>query len=340
MDITELRSRINEIDDQLTKLFIDRMKVSAQVADYKIQNNMPVKDAQREQQLLNNLAEKAGKMYAPYVRALYAEILDLSRQLQSLIIQINSIEYGLIGEDVSYSYSKWIHHAMGNRNFGLYSIPVDILPVLFSRRPFKGLNISSSYKAEVVKYCDKLDHTAERTGYVNTILKKEDGTLTGYNTEYDGIITTASIAKIDFSGKKVMILGKGSFASSAAIAALDKGASEIISVTRTGKINFNNIYDHTDVDIIINGTPIGMTPNVKTSPVDLSKFPHLSGVLDAVFTPVKTKLINQAVKLGIPCEDGLTALIAKSAKTSELFGFEADESICNDLYEELTSFIE
>ena len=340
MDITELRSQINELDDRISGLFVERMKVSAQIGEYKLKNGLNVRDIRREQEILVNLSEKAGRLYAPYVKALYAEIFDLSRQLQSLLLQINSIEYGLIGEDVSYSYSKWIHHAIGNRSFGLYSIPEDLLPLLFEKRAFKGLNIASNYKSIVGKYCDRLDPTAERTGFVNTIVKESDGTLTGYNTEYDGILLTAAIGGIDFKGKKVMILGNGSMSTSADCAAKDNGASETVIVTRTGKVNFSSCYEHSDIDILINGTPIGMTPDSRIAPVDISRFPKLSGVLDAVFTPVNTKLINEARKRGIKCEDGLTALIAKSAKTSALFGFEADEATCNDLYEELTSFIE
>lgn len=86
MDLQTLRKQINETDDQLVPLFLARMNLSAQVADYKRANGLPVRDAKREEELLARLSAQAGDL-APYVRALYEEILTLSRDYQEELLK-------------------------------------------------------------------------------------------------------------------------------------------------------------------------------------------------------------------------------------------------------------
>ena len=83
MDIQELRSQIDEIDDQLVKLFCQRMDVAAKVADYKRENNMPILVPARERQILADVAEKAGEEMGNYTRVLYSMLFELSRSYQS-----------------------------------------------------------------------------------------------------------------------------------------------------------------------------------------------------------------------------------------------------------------
>ena len=86
-DLKELREKINETDDALVLLFLARMALSAKVADYKRAVGMPVRDAAREEQLLARLSAGAGEEIAPYVRALYEEILKLSRAYQEELLK-------------------------------------------------------------------------------------------------------------------------------------------------------------------------------------------------------------------------------------------------------------
>ncbi len=339
MDLLELRSKINEIDDRFIDLFVQRMETSAKIGAYKRQNGINIYDPRREQEILDHLSERAGRLYAPYVQALYRDVFDLSRQLQSQLAEVDSIDYGLVGADVSYSYNKWIHHAMGNRSYGLYSLPEEMLPLLFERSSFRGINIASPYKSIAPQYCDRLDPIAEEAAHVNTIVREADGSLTGYDTEYDGILYAAKNAGIELRGKKILLLGNGAFAAAARKAAKDAGAAEVLTVSRTGTLNFRNYTRHRDADILINATSIGMNPDAEGMPADLSFFPNLCGVLDAVYTPVETRLIQAAKERNIPYGNGLTILIEKSARSSLLFGFAPDEHTCTDLYEELMTFI-
>ena len=83
MDLTEIRNQIDQIDDQLVQLFCQRMNLSAQVADYKKANNLPIFVPARERAILQKVAEKAGPEMANYTRVLYSMLFELSRSYQS-----------------------------------------------------------------------------------------------------------------------------------------------------------------------------------------------------------------------------------------------------------------
>ena len=83
MDITELRSEIDKIDDELLKLFCARMEISAQVADYKRERNLPIFVPAREREILQAVGQKAGAELAGYARSLYSTIFELSRSYQA-----------------------------------------------------------------------------------------------------------------------------------------------------------------------------------------------------------------------------------------------------------------
>lgn len=83
MDLSEIRNEIDQIDDKLVRLFCERMKLSAQVAQYKKANNMPIFVPARERAILQNVAEKAGPEMANYTRVLYSMLFELSRSYQS-----------------------------------------------------------------------------------------------------------------------------------------------------------------------------------------------------------------------------------------------------------------
>ena len=83
MEINELRSQIDNIDDELVKLFCRRMEVSEQIAEYKRQNNLPILVPAREREKLQDVSSKAGTEMANYTRVLYSMIFELSRSYQS-----------------------------------------------------------------------------------------------------------------------------------------------------------------------------------------------------------------------------------------------------------------
>ncbi len=86
MELKDLRCEIDRIDDQLVKLFVQRMEISAQVAAYKKEHQLPIFVPKREQEKLADVAQKAGPEMAEYAEALYSAIFTLSRDYQSKLM--------------------------------------------------------------------------------------------------------------------------------------------------------------------------------------------------------------------------------------------------------------
>ena len=87
MELKELRQKIDKIDDELVRLFEQRMEVSGEIAQYKIKNNLPVYDPEREQQKLQELSQKVKKENETYITDLYTLLFELSRSNQERIIR-------------------------------------------------------------------------------------------------------------------------------------------------------------------------------------------------------------------------------------------------------------
>ena len=83
MDIKDLRSQIDAIDEEFVSLFVKRMNISAQIADYKKENGLPILVPAREREILRDVSEMAGEDMANYTRVLYSMIFELSRSYQS-----------------------------------------------------------------------------------------------------------------------------------------------------------------------------------------------------------------------------------------------------------------
>ena len=83
MELADLRTEIDKIDDELIRLFGARMDIAAQIADYKRENKLPILVPERERQKLQDVSHKAGPEMANYTRALYSMLFELSRSYQS-----------------------------------------------------------------------------------------------------------------------------------------------------------------------------------------------------------------------------------------------------------------
>lgn len=100
MEINDLRNKIDSIDDELVRLFGKRMELSAQIADYKKANNMPIHVPSREREILKEVAAKAGTEMANYTRVLYSMIFELSRSYQSKRNTITTQLYQTITDSI------------------------------------------------------------------------------------------------------------------------------------------------------------------------------------------------------------------------------------------------
>ena len=254
------------------------------------------------------------------------------------------MEYGLIGAKLGHSHSPRIHGAFFNYNYILRELTAEELPGFLERRDFKGLNVTIPYKQAVIPFCSALGETARRIGSVNTLVVRPDGSLYGDNTDHYGMCYAIRRAGIDLAGQHVLVLGSGGTSLTARAAAADLGAARITVVSRRGPVDYTNVYDLQDAGAVINTTPLGMFPNNGTSPLDLSRFPRLTGVVDVVYNPLRTALLLQAEKLGIPHANGLDMLVAQAKLAGELFTGQkiSDvrlDAVCREMTAQLTNII-
>lgn len=101
MNLDELRLEIDKIDDQLIKLFADRMEVAAKIGQFKKENGLPVLNSQREREKLNDVASKSKPEMKSYVRVLYSLLFELSRSYQHKIFDTNSELYDNINKSIT-----------------------------------------------------------------------------------------------------------------------------------------------------------------------------------------------------------------------------------------------
>ena len=241
------------------------------------------------------------------------------------------INYGLCGKTLKHSYSKVIHEFLGNEDYKLLGLEKDELYELFESRAFKALNVTIPYKQDALSLCDVVSDEARAIGSVNTVVNK-DGTLYGYNTDYFGFVYMLERAGISLKDKKVVILGSGGTSLTARAVCKGEGARETVVVSRKGKVNYDNLPDHSDADVLINTTPVGMYPDNGRSPVDLSVFTKLSGVVDVIYNPIRTALVIEAQKRNVPSTTGLPMLVAQAVRAHEYF---FDIKLSDDVIEEV-----
>ena len=228
------------------------------------------------------------------------------------------MKYGLIGEKLGHSFSKEIHERLGY-DYELCEVAPDALDGFMKAKNFEGINVTIPYKQAVIPYLDEIDEFASGIGAVNTIVNR-DGKLYGYNTDFYGMERLFEHAEVDPYGKKVAVLGSGGTSKTATAVLRSLGASEIIAVSRSGEVSYNDLYEsHGDIDIIVNTTPVGMFPNISGKPVEINRFDRLSGVIDAVYNPLNTTMVIEAKEREIPAEAGLYMLVAQAIRASELF---------------------
>ena len=230
--------------------------------------------------------------------------------------------YGLIGKKLGHSFSKTYFtqkfkkenlRGVDYRLFPLEHID-DFKKLILQEEGLDGLNVTIPYKEAIIPFLDELDRTAQSVGAVNTI-RFEEGKLIGHNTDVIGF--EQSLLPF-LEGKnplrlKAMILGTGG-ASKAVCYVLNELGIPFIMVSRTkakGDLTYAEITKEL-VDaypLIINTTPLGMSPEVSTCPDipydDLNKNNLL---YDLVYNPEKTLFLSRGLNNGAKVRNGLSML--------------------------------
>ncbi|MCL2402294.1 MAG: shikimate kinase [Oscillospiraceae bacterium] len=246
-------------------------------------------------------------------------------------------KFGLLGETLAHSFSPQIHARMADYEYKLYEKSPNEVRDFLLQGDFDGLNVTIPYKKTVIPFCETLSENAVKIGSVNTMIKNADGTLHGDNTDYFGFLYMLRKSGVDVFGKKALILGNGGAALTVRAVLEDSGAGEIVTVSRTGVDNYENIDRHKNAWIIVNTTPVGMYPDNGVSPVALDIFDACETVLDIVYNPAKTELMLEAEDRGIAVAGGLYMLTAQAKRAAELF---LDINIPDQAIDSITADIE
>ena len=154
---------------------------------------------------------------------------------------------------------------------------------------------------------------------MNTLLRRPDGSIYGDNTDAYGFAWLLQKNGIDPKGKKALVLGSGGASVMACWVLRQRGAREVLVISRSGENHYGNLDRHADAELIVNTTPVGMYPRNGEAAVDLRQFPSCAGVVDVVYNPARTALLLQAEELGIPHAGGLGMLVAQAKRSSEIF---------------------
>lgn len=227
--------------------------------------------------------------------------------------------YGLIGEKLGHSFSPEIHACIGNYPYHLKELVPDAVAPFLERREFAAINVTIPYKETVIPFCDEIDEAARAIGAVNTIVNR-GGKLYGYNTDFAGLQALIAHTGVDPKGKKALILGTGGTCKTAVAVLKAMDAAEIVIAGRTpraGVIGYDTLPP--DAEILINTTPCGMYPHIDGMAADPADFPNLLAVIDVVYNPLRTDLLQKAQKLGIPHCGGMLMLATQAIRAAEHF---------------------
>ena len=251
------------------------------------------------------------------------------------------MEYGLIGEHLGHSYSKLIQEKLlDNYTYEIQEVSKEDLDSFMKKREFKAINVTIHYKQAVIPYLEEMDQAARKIGAVNTIVNR-NGKLYGYNTDYYGFRYMVETHGISLKGKKVLVLGNGGASQAIQAVVHDLGACEMIItdlILKDNVISIEEAYkNHTDVNIIINTTPMGMYPKVHGIAVDLSKFKKCEAVFDCIYNPQDTEFTLQAKERGIKIAvTGLEMLVGQAKRALEFFkDIEIEDKQIDRIYREI-----
>ena len=237
-------------------------------------------------------------------------------------------KYGLIGATVSHSFSKsyfdekFFREGLRDYHYDLYSLPtIDDLKKLLEETPeLEGLNVTIPYKEQVVKFLSEIDPEAKKIGAVN-VIKIKDGKLKGFNTDSDAFYETLEKWFPRTKKSKALILGTGGSAK-AVQQALKKLSIPFQSVSRD-KAKADYTYEDLEKDgkiiagvqLIINTTPLGMSPDTNSfPPINYEQLAPEHYVYDLIYNPARTVFLQKAEMRGSHFKNGLEMLHVQAEK--------------------------
>lgn len=226
---------------------------------------------------------------------------------------------GLLGRKLGHSFSPQIHARFGlDYSYSLFEKEPEELENFLLHGDYDALNVTIPYKQSVMPYCRYIDPPAERIGAVNTIVRRRDG-LYAYNTDYAGFAALIQRSGAFVSGMRALVCGTGGASHTVAALLRDQKAAEVAVVGRKETENYTKLAPYYGYELLVNTTPVGMYPDVGARLLDLSPFTALDTVLDVVYNPWRTDLVQQAEARSLHCGGGFPMLVAQAAAAAAIF---------------------
>ncbi|XP_010237207.1 bifunctional 3-dehydroquinate dehydratase/shikimate dehydrogenase, chloroplastic isoform X2 [Brachypodium distachyon] len=257
--------------------------------------------------------------------------------------------FGIIGKPVGHSKSPILHNE-AFRSVGMDAVYVPFLVddlarflTTYSSPDFAGFSCTIPHKEAAVRCCDEVDPIARDIGAVNTIVRRSDGKLVGYNTDYVGAISaiedgirasqsTHSTAS-PLAGRLFVVIGAGGAGKALAYGAKEKGARVVIANRTFARaqelanliggpaLTLSELenYHPEEGMVLANTTAIGMHPNVNDTPLSKQALKSYAVVFDAVYTPKETRLLREAAECGATVVSGLEMFIRQAMGQFEHF---------------------
>jgi len=242
--------------------------------------------------------------------------------------------YGVLGNPVSKSMGPWIH----NRAFSELDFPGVYVPFYAenAEKFFKafepemqGLSVTMPFKEDVMPLAGSIEDTAKKIGAINTLAKGEDGWF-GANSDGIGAMKALS-EKTPLKGKRILIIGAGGTAKAIGHEAVAQGAevtvaynsnrerSDLLAKELGGRSIQAGKAMREKCDILINCSPVGMSPNIDETPVPESFLKKDMVVFDSVYNPLETRLLREARAAGCIVISGIELFLNQAAVQFELW---------------------
>ena len=241
---------------------------------------------------------------------------------------MNAKKFGLVGKNISYSFSKKYFTEKFNKlflkehSYEIFDLQnINDISQITTIEGLKGFNVTIPYKEQIIPFLDELSDEAQKIGAINTVVLK-DGKTIGYNTDAFGFEKTLLLHRKEHH-QSAIILGDGG-AAKAVKYVLDKHEIPYITVTRKLELNFDTLTADQVLEnkLIVQCTPVGTFPNVEDSvifPFNALTEQHL--IIDLIYNPEYTQFIKNAYKQNAKCVNGYFMLEQQAEKAWEIWNF-------------------
>ncbi len=256
--------------------------------------------------------------------------------MKQVVVDSYTSLYCVLGDPISHSLSPVMHnsafaHIGYNGVYLAFNVKDrDLASAISGIKGLgvKGASVTIPHKVEVMKFLDNIDEKALKIGAVNTVVNRE-GKLFGYNTDCLGA-TDALLEKTSIKDKDVVILGSGGAARAIGFGIVSEGGRLTIlgllkdegeNLAKDLGVDYYHLSEFRNIGcrILINATPVGMTPDTKAMPVQREDLKKDMVVMDIVYNPIKTSLLKEAEDIGCITVDGASMFVYQGAAQFEMW---------------------